>query len=196
MPVQPTRAWGNPVHRDLIFWVPSCEKDGAMMSQISTGRKQGYMGLVVSGKKLAQIANKIYEIQYDTTLNCEIEDFLLIELSQRSRALEGFRHERCLSAIICEEGVGYEETDPPGESSPGGSIYIPTNFGSSWNRMTGIARAYRYNGWVYLSVPVIKRCITGESVDIAKFIRVFGNRLNLNVLLWQGKMNPPTDTLL
>ena len=153
------------------------------MSQLSTGRTPGYMGLVVSGNELAQIANKIYAIQYDTIVLCEIEDFLLIELSEKSGA-----HGRHLSAIICKEGVGYEETDPPGGSSPGTLISIPTRFG---RRVNGKVNRYRYHDCVYLSVRVIKRCITGESVDIAQFVRVFGDRLDGNVALWQEKMNPP-----
>jgi hypothetical protein len=47
---------------------------------------------------------------------------------------------------------------------------------------------------VYLGVDVLKSCLTGETVDLADFVRVFGDRLESNLSLWQYKMSDIDQT--
>lgn len=128
-------------------------------------RTKGYTGTIVSGYELAQIANKIYALQYMAPELCKVDDFLLIELEEETMWGEN------KIALVCTEGVGWEQNEY-------GVINVPTNVGEY-----GI-----YNGRVQIGVDVIKRCTTGEVVDIAHFVRVFGDRLDRNVAVWQNVM--------
>lgn len=138
------------------------------MSYRMEDRKKGYMGTIVSGTELAQIANKIYALQYKEVEPCKVDNFLLIELAEKTIWDE---HK---VALVCTEGVGWEQDIY-------GTIPVPTNVGEY-----GI-----YNGRVHISVEVIKACTTGEQVDIAEYVRVFGDRLDNNVHIWQSAMNKP-----
>jgi hypothetical protein len=134
-------------------------------------RKKGYIGQVVSGEKLAELAKQIYAIQYTPeSIDSEITvtDLLLIEL-QKKDSWGDSRY-----AIVCDEGVGWEQQDRY-------LINIPTNVGH-----VGL-----YNGSVELSVDVIKSCLSGETADIADFVRTFGARLDNNVWTWQNQMKEP-----
>lgn len=135
-------------------------------------RKNGYIGEIVSGDKLAQIARQIYALQYlpNQISECTVEDMLLIELKEQTSWGEN------KYAIVCDEGVGFKQQDRY-------LITIPTNVGE-----LGI-----YNGAVELSVDVIKSCLTGETKDIADFVRVFGDRLDNNVYIWQSEMKDPVN---
>ena len=128
-------------------------------------RKKGYIGQVVSGEKLAVLAKQIYAIQYTPeSIDSEVTvtDLLLIELEKK----DSWGDSRY--AIVCDEGVGWEQQDRY-------LINIPTNVGH-----VGL-----YNGSVDLSVDVIKSCLSGETADIADFVRTFGARLDNNVWTWQ-----------
>ena len=134
-------------------------------------RKKGYTGQVVSGEKLAVLAKQIYAIQYTPeSIDSEITvtDLLLIELEKK----DSWGDSRY--AIVCDEGVGWEQQDRY-------LINIPTNVGH-----VGL-----YNGSVELSVDVIKSCLSGETADIADFVRTFGARLDNNVWTWQNQMKEP-----
>lgn len=127
-------------------------------------RTKGYFGTIVSGYELAQIASKIYALQYHEPVDCKVDDFLLIELAEQ----DNFGDHKI--AIVCTEGVGWEQDIY-------GTIPVPTNIGHGL-----------YNGRVHISTEVIKRCATGEQVDIAHYVRVFGDRLDRNVSIWQSAM--------
>ena len=79
-------------------------------------------------------------------------------------------------ALVCDEGVGWEQQDRS-------LINVPTNLGGF-----GL-----YNGSVKMSVGLIKSCLTGETADIADFVRVFGDRLDNNVAIWQNQMLEPAN---
>ena len=130
-------------------------------------RTKGYVGSSVSGKKLADIANKLYSVQYGDASTCTVDDFLFVELKKQ----DAFGHPRY--ALVCSEGVGWEQDEY-------GTILVPTNLG----------RMSPYGGRVHISVEVIKESLTGERVDIAEYVRVFGDRLDNNVAEWQSAMSP------
>ena len=129
-------------------------------------RKKGYIGQIVSGEKLAEICNEVYKLQYVEPSGCTVEDLLLIELRDNKYAL------------VCTEGVGWKQDDY-------NLINVPTNVGD-WSI---------YNGHVDLSVAVIKTCLTGETQDIADYIRVFGDRLDTNCSIWQSRMLEPVSVM-
>jgi hypothetical protein len=140
---------------------------------MSRERNMGYIGQVVSGEKLAVIAKQIYAIQYtpeSIDSRVEVSDLLLIELDKK----DDWGDTRY--ALVCDEGVGWEQQDRY-------LINVPTNVGDF-----GI-----YNGSVDLSVDVIKSCLTGDTADIADFVRVFGHRLDNNVAIWQSQMKEPVN---
>ena len=135
-------------------------------------RKSGYIGKVVSGAKLTELAKQIYAIQYlpEQIGKVEVSDLLMIELAENT-SWGDTRY-----ALICDEGVGWEQKDMY-------LISVPTNVGEM-----GL-----YNGYVELSTDVIKTCLSGETADIADFIRIFGDRLDNNVAIWQGQMKEPVN---
>jgi hypothetical protein len=136
-------------------------------------RKKGYVGEIVDGKKLADIANAIYNLQYDEATPCKVDDLLLIELEEKNV----FGDPKY--ALICSEGVGWEQDTY-------GCLEVPTNIGQG---------GY-YNGRVFISIDVVKSCLTDRTEDISDYIRVFGSRLDSNCSLWQSKMSVPSDMIL
>jgi hypothetical protein len=136
-------------------------------------RKKGYVGEIVDGKKLADIANAIYNLQYDEAVPCKVDDLLLIELEEKNV----FGDPKY--ALICSEGVGWEQDTY-------GCLEVPTNIGQG---------GY-YNGRVFISIDVVKSCLTNRTEDISDYIRVFGSRLDSNCSLWQSKMSVPSDMIL
>jgi len=136
-------------------------------------RKQGYVGQVVDGAKLAEIANSIYALQYGNDFkNCTVDNFLFITLKDRT----DFGDNRY--ALVCTEGVGWEQNEY-------GAIAIPTNLGQM-----GL-----YNGEVVIGINVIKDCLTDKVMDISEYIRSFGSRLDSNCYTWQNLMSVPSDMI-
>lgn len=127
-------------------------------------RVRGFYGTLVSGEKLAVIANQIYGLMYIGTSSCKVSDLLLVTLKDQKESLD----ER--KALICTEGVGWEEQGM-------GLISVPTNINFGL-----------WNGHVDISVAVIESCATETQVDIADYIRVFGDRLEDNLADWQFAM--------
>jgi hypothetical protein len=133
-------------------------------------RTKGYIGQIVDGKKLAGIANEIYKLQYgEDFTECKVDNLLFIELEEKT-AFGDSKY-----ALICTEGVGWIQDEY-------GCIEVPTNIGAM-----GL-----WNGHVFISVDVIKSCLTNEYADLAEYIRVFGSRLDSNCQLWQSKMSVPS----
>lgn len=136
-------------------------------------RKNGYIGQIVSGEKLAEVAKKIYANQYlenEIDSDIEVSDLLLIELAEKDSWGD------TKYALVCDEGVGWKQQDRY-------LIEVPTNIGPM-----GL-----YNGSVNISVAVIKNCLTGDTSDIADFVRIFGDRLDNNVAIWQDQMKEPAN---
>jgi hypothetical protein len=137
-------------------------------------RTQGYIGQIVDGKKLANIANEIYDLQYSGgAAGCTVDNLLLIVLEEKNV----FGDPKY--ALVCTEGVGWEQDTY-------GCLEVPTNIGPM-----GL-----WNGRVFISVETVKECLTEEEVDIADYIRVFGHRLDSNCSLWQSKMSVAEDMIV
>jgi hypothetical protein len=136
-------------------------------------RMKGYEGKLVDGKKLAEIANSIYRLQYDENINeCTVDNLLLIELEEKNV----FGDPKY--ALVCSEGVGWEQDTY-------GCLEVPTNIGQM-----GL-----WNGRVFISVDNVKSCMTNTVADISDYIRVFGDRLDSNCSLWQSKMSVAPVTM-
>ena len=133
-----------------------------------SNRSKGYVGSLIDGEKLAPIANDIYKLQYIEPSLCTIDDLLLIELTET----DAFGDPKI--ALVCNEGVGWIQDEYR-------TIEVPTNIGQ-----------FGYmSGRVHISVDVIKTCITDKTIDIADYVRTFGDRLDSNCSLWQSKMKDP-----
>ena len=141
---------------------------------MSRERRTGYKGNVLDGKKLAKIANDIYNIQYTGgASNCTVDNLLLIELEEKNV----FGDPKY--AVLCSEGVGWEQDEY-------GCIEIPTNIGQM-----GL-----WNGRVFISVETVKACQTIFTKEVSEYIRTFGSRLDSNCSLWQSKMSVAPATIL
>jgi hypothetical protein len=136
-------------------------------------RTKGYEGKLVDGKKLAEIANGIYNLQYSSDFSaCTVDDLLLIELEEKNVYGDP------KYALVCSEGVGWEQDTY-------GCLEVPTNIGQM-----GL-----WNGRVFISVDTVKSCMTNTVADIADYIRIFGDRLDNNCNLWQSKMSAHPVTM-
>jgi len=136
-------------------------------------RTKGYEGKLVDGKKLAEIANGIYNLQYSSDFSeCTVDSLLLVELEEKNV----FGDPKY--ALICSEGVGWEQDTY-------GCLEVPTNIGQM-----GL-----WNGRVFISVDTVKSCMTNTVADIADYIRIFGDRLDNNCNLWQSKMSAHPVTM-
>ena len=137
-------------------------------------RMTGYTGNVLDGKKLAEIANGIYNLQYSSEFSeCTVDNLLLIELEEKNV----FGDPKY--AVLCSEGVGWEQDTY-------GCLEIPTNIGQM-----GL-----WNGRVFISVESVKACQTIFKKEVSDYIRVFGDRLDSNCSLWQSKMSVEPVTIL
>jgi hypothetical protein len=138
-----------------------------------SNRTKGYTGTIVDGKKLAEIANGIYNLQYSSDFSeCTVDNLLFIELEEKNV----FGDPKY--ALVCSEGVGWEQDTY-------GCLEVPTNIGQM-----GL-----WNGRVFISVDTVKSCLTDKIEDISDYIRVFGSRLDSNCYLWQSKMSVVPATI-
>lgn len=137
-------------------------------------RSKGYIGQIVDGKKLAVIANGIYNLQYSSDFSeCTVDNLLFVTLEEKNVFGDN------KYALVCSEGVGWEQDTY-------GCLEVPTNIGPM-----GL-----WNGRVFISVETVKECLTDQTADIADYIRVFGDRLDSNCSLWQSKMSVAEDMIV
>jgi hypothetical protein len=137
-------------------------------------RSKGYFGQIVDGKKLAVIANGIYNLQYSSDFSeCTVDNLLFVTLDEKNVFGDN------KYALVCSEGVGWEQDTY-------GCLEVPTNIGQM-----GL-----WNGRVFISVDTVKSCLTDQTADIADYIRVFGSRLDDNCSLWQSKMSVAEDMIV
>jgi hypothetical protein len=137
-------------------------------------RSKGYIGQIVDGKKLAVIANGIYNLQYSSDFSeCTVDGLLFVTLEEKNVYGDN------KYALVCSEGVGWEQ-------DTFGCLEVPTNIGPM-----GL-----WNGRVFISVDTVKECLTDQTADIADYIRVFGDRLDSNCSLWQSKMSVAEDMIV
>ena len=137
-------------------------------------RSKGYIGQIVDGKKLAVIANGIYNLQYSSDFSeCTVDNLLFVTLEEKNVFGDN------KYALVCSEGVGWEQDTY-------GCLEVPTNIG-----VMGL-----WNGRVFISVDTVKSCLTDKTEDISDYIRVFGSRLDSNCSLWQSKMSVAEDMIV
>ena len=137
-------------------------------------RSKGYIGQIVDGKKLAVIANGIYNLQYSSDFSeCTVDSLLFVTLEEKNVFGDN------KYALVCSEGVGWEQDTY-------GCLEVPTNIGQMG----------MWNGRVFISVDTVKSCLTDQTADIADYIRVFGDRLDSNCSLWQSKMSVAEDMIV
>jgi hypothetical protein len=136
-------------------------------------RRKGYVGQIVDGVKLAKIANEIYKLQYTEPSTCTVDSLLFVTLEEKNVFGDN------KYALICSEGVGWEQDEY-------GCLEVPTNIGQM-----GL-----WNGRVFVSVDVVKSCLTDKTADLSDYIRTFGSRLDSNCYLWQSKMAQPSEILV
>jgi len=137
-------------------------------------RSKGYIGQIVDGKKLAVIANGIYNLQYSSDFSeCTVDNLLFVTLEEKNVFGDN------KYALVCSEGVGWEQDTY-------GCLEVPTNIGQM-----GL-----WNGRVFISVDTVKSCLTDQTADISDYIRVFGSRLDDNCSLWQSKMSVAEDMIV
>jgi hypothetical protein len=137
-------------------------------------RSKGYIGQIVDGKKLAVIANGIYNLQYSSDFSeCTVDSLLFVTLDEKNVFGDN------KYALVCSEGVGWEQDTY-------GCLEVPTNIGQMG----------MWNGRVFISVDTVKECLTDQTADIADYIRVFGDRLDSNCSLWQSKMSVAEDMIV
>ena len=137
-------------------------------------RSKGYIGQIVDGKKLAVIANGIYNLQYSSDFSeCTVDSLLFVTLEEKNVFGDN------KYALVCSEGVGWEQDTY-------GCLEVPTNIGQMG----------MWNGRVFISVDTVKECLTDQTADIADYIRVFGDRLESNCSLWQSKMSVAEDMIV
>jgi hypothetical protein len=134
------------------------------MSYRMEERTKGYTGYLINGFELAKIAQQILALQYDNPSTVKIDDLLLIKLAKQDAWGEP------TYALVCDEGVGWEQDEYR-------TIEVPTNVGGGW-----------HNGRVHISIDVILSCVSTRQKDIAEYVRVFGDRLDNNVSIWQAAM--------
>ena len=137
-------------------------------------RSKGYIGQIVDGKKLAVIANGIYNLQYSSDFSeCTVDGLLFVTLDEKNVFGDN------KYALVCSEGVGWEQDTY-------GCLEVPTNIGQMG----------MWNGRVFISVDTVKECLTDQTADISDYIRVFGSRLDSNCSLWQSKMSVAEDMIV
>lgn len=132
-------------------------------------RTRGYIGYKLDSAKILERARDIQVATYDMDPvkymeDHSVEDLILVMINEPD-AYGSAKH-----AVICGEGVGWIQDSYR-------TCLVPVSIG--WS---GDSR-------VYLGVDVLKSFLTGETVDLADFVRVFGDRLESNLSLWQSKMS-------
>jgi len=121
---------------------------------------------VVDTDKLATICRGVMTAQYGETEGLEslhVDDLIIGKIVGR----DSYRDND--TAIVCTEGVGYE-------ADAMGRISVPYEWNNKVER----------GGWVDVSAYRIwNECRTDDTVDLAEFVRVFGDRLETNHDIWR-----------
>jgi len=135
-------------------------------------RTRGYIARVVDSESLSAHIRLIIKLTYgdiDGLDKCGVEPLVFVELEDK----DSWGHARV--AIIGTEGVGWR-SDPDSRIV---SVPVWSNNGMSNARP------------VDLHSEVLRDFLTAESVDLADWVRVFGDRLETNLSLWQEQVRTP-----
>jgi hypothetical protein len=128
-------------------------------------RVKGYMAAELDSDKLVALAKRYYEVVYGMTeedfKGYSVEPLVLVLINKPDV------YGDAKFAIICGEGVGWED--------------------DSYNLLTiPVSVGFASEGKVELSVDVVQSCLKGTYIDLADFVRVFGDRLETNLRIWQN----------
>lgn len=137
-----------------------------------TARTRGYTARVLDSERLNARVRTIIGLTYghfNGIDNCVVEPLVLVEIV----STDSWGKPRI--AIIGHEGVGWRSD----EDSRLVSVPVWSN-----NGMTSANP-------VDLHVDVLRDYLTDEVVDLADWVRVFGDRLDSNLYLWQDQMPTP-----
>ena len=119
---------------------------------------------------LAELAKDYFKLVHGRTI--APDDYFAVEPIVIVKTSETGRWGTSRLATICSEGVGWVE------NQDSGLVSVMLNL--SEFSMCDVA--------MELHPRVIARYITGEQVDLADWVRVFGGRLETNLNVWQGSM--------
>lgn len=126
------------------------------------GDRKSLMVFTVDSEALAVACRQVVAAQYGCTIESLADQTVppLVAVANPKTPPMSFDRDLC---IVGTEGVGWEADDY-------GLIGVP--FGGFVTQS------------VKVSTQVIAKCVTIEQVDLADFVRVFGDRLESNFWLW------------
>ena len=131
------------------------------------GTRESVMVRVVDSEKLSKVAQKVFALQYGIALKdvpYRVEPLVVVRNAAITNKWD-LRENREV-CVVCTEGVGWECDEY-------GLVTVPmtTPMGASAH--------------VKLSGTVVAKCLTDEEVDLADWVRVFGDRLETNFDVWR-----------
>ncbi len=135
-------------------------------------RTKGYRAQMIDSERLTKHIHKILELtygQFDGLEDCMVEQLLFTEITETDS------WGKPLVAIIGTEGVGWRSDKDSGIVS----VPLYSNRGMSNYRPVEIHR------------DMLATFVTEETFDLADWVRVFGDRLESNLYLWQSAMPTP-----
>ena len=130
------------------------------------GDRESVMVRVVDHDKLTEVAQKVFALQYGMALEevpYSVEPLVMVRNAAVINKWD-LRENRDV-CVVCTEGVGWECEEY-------GLVTVPmqTPMGASAH--------------VKLSGTLIAKFLTDEEVDLADWVRVFGDRLETNFNIW------------
>lgn len=132
-------------------------------------RRKGCIAHKVDSEALTKHIHKILELTYgkvDRLEKCEVEPLVFVTLKDT----DSWKKPRV--AIIGTEGVGWQS------SEDSRIVTVPV-----WS-----SNGFSYAHPVDLHVNMLQTFVTEETVDLADWVRVFGDRLETNLCIWQEAM--------
>lgn len=137
-------------------------------------RRKGCIAHKVDSAALTKHIHKILELTYgqvDGLERCEVEPLVFVTLKDT----DSWKKPRV--AVIGTEGVGWR--------SDKDSRIVPVPVWSS--------NGFSYAPPVSLHAKMLATFVTEETVDLADWVRVFGDRLETNLCIWQSEMEVTED---
>jgi hypothetical protein len=137
------------------------------MSDRYEQRTKGLLAYRLDSEALTEYARKYVEVAYGTT-----GDYLSVEplLLLATKEAGGYGTRKL--ATLCKEGVGWQENETTGLTP----VWVDLSpYGGQALQMG-------------LHPRVIMQFVTDEKVDLADWVRVFGDRLETNLGIWQNQI--------
>jgi hypothetical protein len=140
-----------------------------IMSDRYEARTKGLVAYKLNSESLTEYAREYVKVAYGTY---SPEEYLNVEplllLATKERGSWGTHR----LATLCTEGVGWLENEHTGLVP----IYVDLSPYGGQSLLMG------------LHPRVVMRHITDEKVDLADWVRVFGDRLEINLGIWQNQI--------